>query len=364
MKKTFLYDTHVSLGAKMAPFGGFEMPIQYEGIFAEHFATRKAATVFDTCHMGEFLIKGDSATKDLEKILSCDIASMTTGQCKYGFICNENGGVIDDQITYKMGENDYFMVVNASTQDNDFDWIKKNSSPETSLKNISSETGKIDIQGPLSAKIVNTLIGKPINDLKYYTWMHTTYNGKTVIISRTGYTGEIGFEIYLDQADTIKFWNQCLELGAKPAGLGCRDTLRLEMGYPLYGHELDENRNANEAGFSKAVSTTKTFIGSPSITKQYEGAKVLCGLALEGRRATRNGDAICDANGVAIGIVTSGSYSPSLEIAIAMGYVSKPLSTLGNTVHINTGKVILKAQIAALPFYKQATARKKLAEYL
>lgn len=363
MKKTFLYNTHISLGAKMAPFGGFEMPIQYEGIFAEHFATRKAATVFDTCHMGEFLIKGDSATKDLEKILSCDIFAMKTGQCKYGFICNENGGVIDDQITYKMGENDYFMVVNASTQDNDFEWIKTYASPETSLKNISNETGKIDIQGPQSAKIVNKLIGKPINDLKYYTWMHTTYNGKTVIISRTGYTGEIGFEIYLDEADTVKFWNQCLELGAKPVGLGCRDTLRLEMGYPLYGHELDDKRNAGESGFSKAVSTIKTFIGSPSITNQ-PASHALCGLALEGRRAARNGDSICDNNGKNIGIVTSGSYSPSLEIAIAIGYVEKPLSDIGKTIQINTGKTILNATIVDMPFYKQATARKKLAEYL
>jgi len=364
MKTTFLYETHIALGAKMAPFGGYEMPIQYEGIFAEHFATRKAATVFDTCHMGEFIISGATAAADLENILSCPVSTLRIGQCKYGFICNETGGIIDDQIVYKMSDNEFFMVVNASTQDNDFEWIKSHTSQNTSMQNISAQTGKIDLQGPLSAKIISKLLSQPVNDLKYYHWMYNNYKGQKVIVSRTGYTGEIGFEIYLDQAHTIMFWNECLELGAKPAGLGCRDTLRLEMGYPLYGHELDETRNAAESGFAQAIFADKKFIGSSVVLDASKAKDLLCAIKLSGRRAARNGDKLCDVSGAEIGIITSGSYSPSLECAIALGYAPKTYATIGNSVKVNTGKAELDGIIVALPFYTNATARKKLSDFL
>ena len=364
MKKTFLYDTHLSLNAKMAPFGGYEMPIHYEGILAEHFATRNKATVFDTCHMGEFLITGANAARDLDKILSCPVASIKIGQCRYGFICNHNGGVLDDQIVYRFEENDFFMVVNASTQDSDFEWIKSNISSGTSVKNLSRKTGKIDFQGPLSAKIIKQLLKLPIDDLKYYHWMHNFYNNKKIILSRTGYTGEIGFEIYLDEKQTKKFWDDCLFLGAKPAGLGARDTLRLEMGYPLYGHELGESRNAAESGYTRAIAADKQFIGSPVVLNPGCAHDALCGIRIEGRRTARNGDSICDSSGAVIGSVTSGSFSPSLVCAIAMGYVKKDHCGIGTRLVINTGKTELTGTVTETPFYKQATARKNLSEFL
>jgi aminomethyltransferase len=364
MKKTFLYNTHLSLNAKMAPFGGYEMPIQYEGILAEHFATRNKATLFDTCHMGEFLIAGANAARDLDKILSCPVASIKVGQCRYGFICNKNGGILDDQIVYRLEENDFFMVVNASTQDSDFEWIKSNISSETSAKNLSKETGKIDFQGPLSVKIIKQLLQKPIDDLKYYHWMYNFYNNKKIILSRTGYTGEIGFEIYLDEKQTLSFWDDCLSLGAKPAGLGARDTLRLEMGYPLYGHELGENRNAAESGYTRAIATDKQFIGSQVVLDAGCARDTLRGIKIEGRRTARNGDSICDNSQNVIGTVTSGSFSPSLGCAIAMGYVKKEHCAIGTKLVISTGKTELTGTVTETPFYKEATARKKLSEFL
>ncbi len=340
------------------------MPIQYEGIFAEHFATREKVTIFDTCHMGEFTMDGPNALKDLEKVLSCPVSSMKIGQCRYGFFCNENGGVIDDQITYRFGENEFFIVVNASTQDNDFDWVESHISSDTLLKNISKETGKIDIQGPLSVKLMNKLLKNPITGLKYYHWMHNIYNDVPVIVSRTGYTGEIGFEIYIDSNWTKNFWDDCLNCGAQPAGLGARDTLRLEMGFPLYGHELDMYRNAAESGFSKSIAVSKSFIGSTAVLNSEKQKDVLCGILLDGRRAARSHDKILNKSASEIGIVTSGSYSPSCETAIALGYVNKQFGTIGEKVLIDNGKSQLPGTIVELPFYKKSTARKNISEFI
>ncbi len=364
MKRTFLYNSHLSLGAAMAPFGGFEMPIQYGGILTEHFAARKSAVVFDTCHMGEFSMTGAAAAADLDKIVSCPVASMNPGQCRYGFICNPMGGVLDDLIVYRLGEANFFIVVNASTQDSDFMWIGTNVSSETSLKNLSYETGKIDLQGPLSVKIINKLLEHPIDALKYYHWMHNAYRGRNIIVSRTGYTGEIGFEIYLDERHTVLFWEDCLALGAKPAGLGARDTLRLEMGFPLYGHELDETRNAAESGFARAIDTRKEFIGSPAVLDSGNVNHLLCGIKLDGRRSARNRDVIHGTSGETIGIVTSGSFSPSLECAIAMGYIRKQYSFTGNKVIVAADRSDLTGTIVETPFYKSGTARRALSDFL
>lgn len=364
MKKTFLYPSHVSLGATMAPFGGFDMPIQYEGIIAEHFHTRESVTVFDTCHMGEFFVKGLKAAADLDGIVSCPVASMQIGQCRYGFICNEEGGVLDDQIVYRMSSGEFFMVVNAGTQDADFEWIKNHISPGTLLTNASLETGKIDLQGPSSPRIIEQLLAEPIWGLKYYRWMYNVYKGKRIIVSRTGYTGEIGFEIYLDERQTVQFWNDCLALGAKPAGLGARDTLRLEMGFPLYGHELEKSRNAAQSGFSRAISSDKTFIGSNLVLDPANAQELLCGIALDGRRTARSGDRIHAESGEPIGVVTSGSFSPCLERAIAMGYVAVPYSTVGRRVIVTAGRNQLRATVTATPFYQSATARRPISEFL
>jgi aminomethyltransferase len=364
LKKTVLYDSHVALGARMAPFGGYCMPIQYSGIMNEHKATREAATIFDTCHMGEFRINGSNAVSDLETILSCPVAPIKTGQCRYGFICNENGGVIDDQIVYRMAENEFFMVVNAATKPADFEWIKRHISEGTAIENLSARTAKLDLQGPASARIMRKLMEAKIDGMKYYTWVKNRYRNTEVLISRTGYTGEIGFEMYCPLDLGKVFWNDCLGLGALPAGLGARDTLRLEMGFPLYGHELDDCTNAAESNFSRAIDETKKFIGSAVVLDPAQKRRLLVGIRLEGRRAARHGDAICDNRGNSVGAVTSGSFSPSLASAIALGYVALPASAIGTQVRIRTDRQELTGSIVELPFYKKATGRMDIKKFL
>lgn len=363
MKKTILFEKHSKLNAKMSPFGGYLMPIQYEGIIKEHEATRKTAAIFDTCHMGEFLISGPQAIADLEKLLSCPVSTIKTGQCRYGFLCNEKGGVIDDQILYRLGENEFFMVVNASTEGNDFAWIKSHVSPSTSLTNLTADTAKIDIQGPASAKIFQKLMKDNIADLKYYHFKHNFYRNERVLISRTGYTGEIGFEIYCSNESGLSFWDDCLENGAVAAGLGARDTLRLEMGYPLYGHELNEETNAAESGFCKSIAS-KEFIGSGIVLDVSKRTKCLKGVILEGRRTARNGDKLLSPDGLEIGYVTSGSYSPSLQCGIAMGYLISSHAVDGKQVLVKTERGELEGKVTETPFYKKATGRDNLANYL
>lgn len=359
MKKTVLYDAHISLGAKMATFGGYDMPIQYEGILSEHFATRKQATVFDTCHMGEFRIWGPDAVKDLDNILTCHVATIKTGQCRYGLICNYDGGVLDDQILYRMGDAEFFMVVNASTQDTDLQWIMSNKSSDTSIKNLSPETGKIDLQGPLSAKIITQLLKYPVDDLKYYHWMHNEYDNKEILISRTGYTGEIGFEIFLEEKNTKSLWDDCLRLGARPAGLGARDTLRLEMGYMLYGNDIDETTTPLEAGIGWTVKFKKQdFSGREALLRQKEQglSRKLVGFEVDGRRVARHGMVI-ESGGRPVGRVTSGTFSPSLERPIGMGYVESALDRPGGTLEVLAGGTRLDARIVPRPFWTRGSRR-------
>jgi aminomethyltransferase len=364
MKKTFFYDTHAALGAKIGAFGGYAMPIQYEGIIKEHFSTRRGASLFDTCHMGEFMIEGTTACADLDAILSCNVSELKIGRCKYGFLCNPAGGVLDDQLIYRLSDTSFFMVVNASTKDADFAWLLQHCSPSTTARNCSEETAKIDIQGPLCVKIVQKLIDEPITYMLYYSFMRATYKGANILISRTGYTGEIGFELYLDASRAKSFWDESMELGAKPAGLGARDTLRLEMGFPLYGHELDERRNAAESGFSRAISPMKKFIGSEAVRDPANVRRILSGISLFDRRAARQGDVIVDARGNVIGAVTSGSYAPSLGHAIAMGYVDREARTAVASVMIRNERYELPGEITEMPFYKNATARKQLTDFI
>jgi aminomethyltransferase len=364
MKKTVLFDLHVALGAKMAEFGGYEMPIQYSGIVAEHRATREAVSIFDTCHMGEFRVNGANAVSDLETILSCPVAALKIGQCRYGFICNENGGVVDDQIVYRIAKEEFFMVVNAATEPADFEWIRRRLSAGTLIENLSARTAKLDLQGPASVKIMKKLMAEPIDGMKYYTWAKNRYNGSEILISRTGYTGEIGFEIYCSNDLGRAFWNDSLNLGALPAGLGARDTLRLEMGYPLYGHELDERTNAAESNFSRAIDASKKFTGSAAVLDPAKKRRLLVGIRLDGRRAARHGDAILDKDGKATGKITSGSFSPSLGYAVALGYVAIENSAAGNLARIQTDRQELAGTIVELPFYKNATGRMDIKKYL
>jgi aminomethyltransferase len=348
----------------MAPFGGYLMPIQYSGILKEHAATREHATIFDTCHMGEFRISGPDAVAGLEVVLSCPVAPIKVGACRYGFICNESGGVIDDQIFYRISEDEFFMVVNASTADNDFAWLRAHLPPSVRMADISSKTAKLDLQGPASARIMNKLMDLPIDNMKYYTWAKNRFRGNKVLISRTGYTGEIGFEIYCSNDLAPPFWTDCLTNGVIPAGLGARDTLRIEMGFPLYGHELDEHTNAAESGFSRAIAADKTFIGSKVVLDATRCSRKLVGIIIDGRRAARNGDTVMNAAGKPIGKITSGSFSPSLSCAIAFGYVTLESSEIGTPVKITTDRLELSGKVTDLPFYKKATGRKDLKDFL
>jgi len=364
MKKTILYEKHLALGAKMTPFGGYEMPIQYESSIKEHNACRSGAVIFDTCHMGVFEIAGNSALSDLERILSCDIADMKLGACRYGLICNENGGVIDDQIIYRVDDDCFLIVVNASTKEGDFQWINQHISKDTVFEDVSDEHAKIDLQGPLAPKIAALLFQDQISDLKFYNFDYVFYKDEVVLISRTGYTGEIGFEIYGKPDVISRIWDICIDEGAIPAGLGARDTLRLEMGFALYGHELSSDRNAAQSNFSRAISSKKEFIGSRFALDPSAANQLLVGITIDGRRSARLNDIIVDESGKEIGIITSGAFSPALGCAIALGYVNKEYSMIGTSLKIISGKNEFLGKISELPFYKNATARADIREYL
>jgi len=364
MKKTCLYPLHEKLGARMGEFGGYLMPIQYAGILKEHQACREGAVLFDTDHMGEFRVTGPHALRDLEQLVSCDVASMATGQCRYALLCNPAGGVIDDLLVYRLGGSDFMLVVNAGTQAEDLLWIRSHLAADTHLEDQSRRTAKIDLQGPDSPRIIQRLLKESVSELKFYRFMSNQYHDRHLIVSRTGYTGEIGFEIYLGDELAQKFWCECMELGAVPAGLGARDTLRLEMGMPLYGHELDAGRNAGESGFERSLSEKKEFIGSRIVNDRSLRRAKLVGIEVPGRRAARPGDEIVDGSGTIAGSVTSGSFSPSLGYAIALGYVTLPLSEPGTPLKLRSSRYELDGRVVPLPFYTSATGRRSIKDFL
>ncbi|MBL7115282.1 MAG: glycine cleavage system aminomethyltransferase GcvT [Kiritimatiellae bacterium] len=362
-EKTPLHKTHCDAGARMMPFGGFDMPLQYSGIVAEHRATRSEATLFDTCHMGEIRVRGPQAVRDLDRLLSASMATMLVGQCRYALMCTEDGGVIDDLIVYRMDQNEFFLVVNAGTRNSDFDWIQSQLSSDTHAVNESADTAKIDLQGPHAPQILQNLTSTNLASLRYFRWTQIAYAGRTILVSRTGYTGEIGFEFYSDANTAIQFWNDCAELGAVPAGLGARDTLRLEMGLPLYGHELSMNRNAGQSGLEFAIARDKAFVGSDSVQDTVSRNQTLCGIVLSGRRAARAGDRVQATDGRDIGIVTSGSFGPSVGCAIALAYVETATATPESPV-ILAGAGRLQGTLTPTPFYKNGTARKPIGDFL
>jgi aminomethyltransferase len=263
-----------------------------------------------------------------------------------------------------MGDDDFFMVVNASTEESDFRRLQSTFSPSVHLENLSAATGKLDLQGPGSAKVLQGLVELPIDEMKYYRWAGNRYRGQEVLLSRTGYTGELGFELYASNELTLAFWDDCLAAGVVPAGLGARDTLRLEMGFPLYGHELDESGNPAESGFTRAIAPHKEFTGSGIIHDPDNLKRQLVGIAFDSRRAARHGDAVLDGAGRPIGRVTSGSFAPSLSRAIALAYVARDASDEGTDVTVATERGALPGRIAALPFYTMATGRAELKAYL
>ncbi len=324
MLKTPLYETHLALGAKMAPFGGWMMPIQYQGILAEHAHTRQGVSVFDICHMGEFMLQADPVLSGLDRLITQNIIAMPFGSCRYGFMLNEQAGVLDDLIIYRINRTSWMLVVNAATIPGDLEHLKKNLSEECYLENISDKMSKLDVQGPQSLDVLKKVFGKGIEKLNYYTFSEFVFDQEPCIISRTGYTGELGYEIYIANDYVGRLWELLLkDSRVWPAGLGCRDTLRLEMSYPLYGQDLDANHTPLEAGLEKFVDFSKDFIGCQALLEEQENGpkEHLIYFQADSRRAPRHGFAILD-KGQQVGIVTSGSFSPSLGVGIGMGYVA------------------------------------------
>lgn len=366
LKKTPLHSRHVSLGAKMVPFGGWDMPVQYkEGILAEHRHTRKTVSLFDTCHMGEFIIKGKRVAQELDRIFPRAVADQKIGTARYNFLLSDRGTVMDDLLIYRMGEEEFMMVVNAGTIEPDAERIKKLLPNTISFMDESDKTGKLDLQGPKTAEIMEKL-GFNKGDLPdFYKWIKTTVNGIPAILSRTGYTGELGFEFYVDAGKVGELWDYLLSFPeVKPAGLGSRDTLRLEVGYPLYGHEMDENTTPVEAGFSAILNLenrTSSFMSEKILKDPAKKTKTLIGVVLEGRRAARAGNKVLTMDGKEIGIITSGMFSPILEKAIALAFVFPQCTFVpGDKINLEIGGTPFPGVVVEMPFYKNGTVRTKV----
>lgn len=346
----------------MAPFGGWDMPIQYEGILAEHEQTRKRAAIYDICHMGEFELRGPTAERDLERLLTQNVATIKLGQARYGYLLDENGGPIDDLTCYRLGPDRFLLVVNAGTREGDAAWIRAHLSPETVFEDLSPRTGKLDIQGPTSREEIEKIAGVKLPDLKYFFSTEVDLLGTKMLLSRTGYTGEWGYELYFPRTETVRLWETFTASGAiKPAGLGARDTLRLEVAYPLYGHELGPERTPIACSRGMFVDLTKDFIGKAACARDAEKGcpRYLAGLRLDSKRAARAHDKVV-LDGREVGEVTSGSLAPSLNIAVALVYLDAALCVPGTKLEIAvTGGKTLPATVVELPFYREGTARKK-----
>jgi len=355
LKKTPLCEVHVAMGARMASFGGWFMPIQYEGILTEHAHTRQAVSVFDVCHMGEFILEADPVSSGFNRIITQKIVSMPVGACRYGFMLNEKGGVVDDLVVYRKGKYSWMLVVNAATIALDEEHIRRNLYGEYRFDNVSGSMGKLDVQGPLSRNVLKDIFGDNIAQLEYYTFAEFVFDKECCVISRTGYTGELGYEIYISSDCVVKLWKFLLKnKNVNPAGLGCRDTLRLEMGYPLYGQDLDTNHTPLSAGLEKFVDFSKNFIGKDALLdeqKKYPTERLVCFKA-DSRRVPRHGFAIFT-QGKRIGTVTSGSFSPGLLSGIGMGYISDSYGVGTQLVAKDAGTEI-SLKIVEKPFYNKA----------
>lgn len=355
MKQTPLYAQHIKLGARMGEFGGWDMPIQYAGILQEHEQTRGNASVFDICHMGEFALSGPTAVIDLEKLLTCNVKTLEIGQVRYGFMLNDDGGVIDDLTCYRMGVDRYMLVVNAGTAEKDAEWIKSHTSTNTQFVDLSSSMAKLDVQGPKSREVLEQVLGTGLPDLGYFRF----FEHNDWLISRTGYTGEWGYEIYLPPEAVVEFWNNLLEHDlCEPGGLGARDTLRLEMGYPLYGHELSESRTPVSFSRGAFIDMGKEFIGKENVQADLaDPEELLVGLRFDSKRAARE-HAKVYYKGVEVGEVTSGSVAPSLGVAVAMALVEADFAEPDRELQVETRGKQFPATVVELPFYHKGTARK------
>ncbi|MCT3816077.1 glycine cleavage system protein T [Elizabethkingia anophelis] len=357
MKRTALFDKHVSLGAKIVPFAGFEMPVQYSGVTEEHFAVREKAGMFDVSHMGQFFIEGPGSKELLQKVTTNNVDALEDGKAQYSCLPNENGGIVDDLIVYKIADEKYFVVVNASNIDKDWNHISKYNTFGAKMTNASDDMSLIAIQGPKATEILQKLTDTQLADIPYYNFTIGAVAGvQDVIISNTGYTGSGGFEIYFKNENAVKLWDALTEAGEEfgmiPCGLASRDTLRLEKGFCLYGNDIDDTTSPIEAGLGWITKFDKDFISKDVFAKQKEEGitRKLVGFEMQEKAIPRHDYEVVDAEGNVIGKVTSGTMSPMKKIGVGLAYVAKPHFKLGSDIFIRIRNKDIPAKVVKLPF--------------
>lgn len=357
MNRTALFDKHVSLGAKMVPFAGFEMPVQYSGLTEEHFAVREKVGIFDVSHMGQFFIEGPEAKDLLQKVTTNNLDTLEDGKAQYSCLPNENGGIVDDLIVYKMNDEKYFVVVNASNIEKDWNHISKYNTFDAKMTNASDEMSLIAIQGPKAVETLQKLTSTKLSEIPYYNFTVGEVAGVAdVIISNTGYTGSGGFEIYFENESAEKLWDEITkageEFGLIPCGLGARDTLRLEKGFCLYGNDIDDTTSPIEAGLGWITKFDKDFVSKEKFEQQKADGvtRKLVGFEMQEKAIPRHDYPVVDAEGNVIGKVTSGTMSPMKKVGIGLAYVDKPLFKLGSEIFIQIRNKNIPAKVVKLPF--------------
>lgn len=360
MKNTVLTPIHEKLGAKMLPFAGYNMPILYEGVNAEHETVRNGVGVFDVSHMGEFLLTGENALALIQKVTSNDASTLTVGKAQYSCLPNKDGGIVDDLIIYRIKDEQYLLVVNASNIEKDWEWISSFNDMNVEMRNLSDDFSLLAVQGPKAVEAMQSLTSIDLSAIPYYHFEVADFAGfPYVIISATGYTGSGGFEIYCKNEQVETIWNKIFEagkdFGIKPIGLAARDTLRLEMGFCLYGNDINDSTSPIEAGLGWITKFTKDFVNSDALKRQKENGvkRKLVAFEMLERSVPRQDYEIVDAKGTPIGIVTSGTMSPSMGIGIGLGYVTLNHSAFDSEVYIRIRKNAVPAKIVKLPFYKK-----------
>jgi aminomethyltransferase len=359
MRNTALTQKHIDLGAKMVPFAGYNMPVQYEGVNAEHETVRQAVGVFDVSHMGEFVLRGPNALALIQKFASNDASVLFDGKAQYSCMPNGKGGIVDDLIIYRVNAEEYFIVVNASNIEKDWNWISSLNDLGVEMENLSDQYSLLAIQGPKAAEAMQSLTDIDLSNMTYYTFQHGTFAGiDNIMISATGYTGSGGFEVYVKNEDANKVWDAVFAAGAdfgiKPIGLAARDTLRLEMGFCLYGNDIDDTTSPLEAGLGWITKFTKDFTDSEFLANQKEAGvtRKLVAFEMIDRGIPRHDYPILDADGTVIGKVTSGTMSPSMKLGIGLGYVTMDNSKLDSEIFVEIRDKGVKAKVVKLPFYK------------
>ena len=359
MKKTALNSIHIEAGAKMVPFAGYEMPLQYSGLTDEHLNVRENLGVFDVSHMGEFFLKGEKALDLVQKVTSNDASKLIDGKIQYSCLPNGKGGIVDDLLVYRVNNEEYMLVVNASNIEKDWNWIKSHNTFGVEMTNKSDEISLLAVQGPKAVEVLQKLTSVNLSEISYYSFVYGDFAGiENILISATGYTGAGGFEIYFENKHAETIWNAVMEagkdFGIKPAGLAARDTLRLEMGFCLYGNDIDDTTSPLEAGLGWITKLSKDFIDSDYLKAQKESGltKKLVGFELIDKGIPRHDYEIENEEGKTIGKVTSGTMSPSLKSAIGLGYVEKPYFAVDSEIFIVVRNKKLKAKVVKIPFLK------------